>query len=107
MILTHEAILAEIDAGRVVVEPFTRDQVGPASIDLHLGDEIRVLQGGPPVIEVNDEADYVAFSTVQNPTGRAVQAADLALQGQLLEALLAYPQTPPVEQLRPLPPAAA
>jgi hypothetical protein len=25
----------------VVIEPFFADQVGPASIDLHLGDEIR------------------------------------------------------------------
>ncbi|UDY36408.1 D-alanyl-D-alanine carboxypeptidase/D-alanyl-D-alanine endopeptidase [Dermatobacter hominis] len=54
-----------------------------------------------------DSGRPLAFSTVQNPAGRAVQAADLALQGQLLEALLTYPQAPPVEQLRPLPPAAA
>jgi D-alanyl-D-alanine carboxypeptidase/D-alanyl-D-alanine-endopeptidase (penicillin-binding protein 4) len=54
-----------------------------------------------------DAGRPLAFSTVQNPAGRAVQAADLALQGQLLEALLTYPQTPPVEQLAPLPPTAA
>lgn len=54
-----------------------------------------------------DAGRALAFSTLQNPAGRAVQAADMALQGQLLEALLSYPQTPPVDQLRPLPPAAA
>ena len=81
MILTHDAILAEIDAGRVVVEPFARDQVGPASIDLHLGDEIRVLQGGPPVIDVTDDADYVAFSTVQKLDGPYLLAPAETIHG--------------------------
>lgn len=48
----------------------------------------------------------LAFSILENPVGRATQASDLALQGQLLEALLSYPQSPPAEQLRPLPPTA-
>lgn len=65
MILTHDVILAEIAAGRIIVEPLAPDQVGPASIDLHLGDEIRVIAGGPPVIDVNDAADYRAVSRVQ------------------------------------------
>jgi dCTP deaminase len=81
VILTHDAILAEIDAGRVVVEPFARDQVGPASIDLHLGDEIRLLQGGPPVIDVNDEADYLGFSTVQKMNGPYLLAPGETIHG--------------------------
>ena len=52
MILTYDVILQEIAAGRIIIEPFTADQVGPASIDLHLGDEIRVMRGGPAVIEL-------------------------------------------------------
>ena len=46
MILTCDVIGREIEAGRVVIEPFFADQVGPASIDLHLGDEIRVMHAG-------------------------------------------------------------
>lgn len=65
MILTREVILAEIDKGRVRVDPFALDQVGPASIDLHLGDEIRVIDDGPPVIDVNDDADYRTVSHVR------------------------------------------
>lgn len=65
MILTHDEILAEIDAGRVVVEPFDPAFVGPASIDLHLDDEIRILEGGPAVIDVNDDADYLAVSRTE------------------------------------------
>ena len=54
MILTRDAIQREIDAGRVVIEPFTPDQVGPASIDLHLGDEIRVMAGGAEPVAVTE-----------------------------------------------------
>jgi dCTP deaminase len=54
MILTRDVILREIAAGRIVIDPFVEDQVGPASIDLHLGDEIRVMEGGPAVIEVTE-----------------------------------------------------
>ena len=64
MILTHDVILQEIAAGRIVIEPFAADQIGPASIDLHLGDEIRVMRGGPPVIELVEEADYRAVTQV-------------------------------------------
>jgi dCTP deaminase len=66
MILTRDAILDEIARGRVVIEPMTPDQVGPASIDLHLSDEIRVLSAdGPPVIDVNDQADFRTVTEVR------------------------------------------
>ena len=65
MILTRDVILDEIARGRVVVEPMAPDQVGPASIDLHLGDEIRVLLDGPPVIDVNDQADLRTVTEVR------------------------------------------
>lgn len=65
MILTHDVILAEIASRRIRIEPFALDQVGPASIDLHLGDEIRLLDGGPPVIDVNDGTDYRGMSRLE------------------------------------------
>ena len=43
-VLTRDELLREIDSGRLVVDPFHRDQVGPGSIDLHLGDEFRVFR---------------------------------------------------------------
>ena len=65
MILTRDAIRREIDAGRVVIEPFTADQIGPASIDLHLGDEIRVMHEGREPVPVTDDVDYRTFTQVQ------------------------------------------
>ena len=53
MILTCDVIRREIEAGRVVIEPFFADQVGPASIDLHLGDEIRIMHAGREAVPMH------------------------------------------------------
>lgn len=57
-VLTREAILAELEAGRLRISPFSRDQLGAASIDLTLGDEVRVIESGPEPIDVCENADY-------------------------------------------------
>src|SRR6058998_3088990 len=62
MILTHDVILAEIAKGRLAIEPLAPEQIGPASIDLHLGDEIRVFDDGTDPIEVTEDADYRAVT---------------------------------------------
>ena len=60
MILTRSVILAEIAAGRLELDPYDPTQVGPASVDLHLGDEIRVLSDSTLTTHVTDEPDYEA-----------------------------------------------
>jgi dCTP deaminase len=57
-VLTRPAILAEIDAGRLRVSPLQPDQVGPASIDLTLGEEIRTIDPGGDPIPILDDTDY-------------------------------------------------
>ena len=43
-VLTRDEILKEISQGTIEIEPFAEDQVGPGSIDLHLGREFRVFK---------------------------------------------------------------
>jgi dCTP deaminase len=69
MVLTRDVILREIAAGRLAIEPLVPAQIGPASIDLHLGDEIRVMAGGPEVIEVTESADYRAVTRLERLDG--------------------------------------
>jgi dCTP deaminase len=57
-VLTRDAILRELEAGRLVIEPLAAEQVGPASIDLTLGDEIRAIEPGADHIPIRDEVDY-------------------------------------------------
>jgi dCTP deaminase len=58
-VLTHDQILAEIERGRLRIEPFSPEQVGPASVDLHLGEEVRIRAGdGSEPIDVDTATDF-------------------------------------------------
>jgi dCTP deaminase len=64
-VLTHDVLLAEIAAGAIAIDPFDPKAIGPASIDLTLGDEIRVLAPGPDPIPIRDDSDYRNYSRVE------------------------------------------
>ena len=57
-VLTRDAIHAEMQAGRLRITPFEADQLGAASIDLTLGDEIRVIERGGEPIDLVTDSDY-------------------------------------------------
>src|SRR5947199_9318379 len=82
MILTRDVILHEIAAGRLAIEPLEPDQLGPASIDLHLADEIRVMEGGPDVIQVTEDADYRTVTRVQRIDGSYVLRPGETIHGR-------------------------
>lgn len=63
-VLTRDVILREIESGRVGIDPMLPDQVGVASIDLTLGDEIRLIEAGDSPIEIRDETDFREHTTV-------------------------------------------
>jgi dCTP deaminase len=57
-VLTQKEILAEIETGRLCIDPFDLDQVGPASIDLRLGNEVRVpIHEQGCVVHVTEDSD--------------------------------------------------
>ena len=57
-ILTRDEILKEIDAGRIKIDPFDPDDVGPASVDLRLSNQFRVFKKLHTTFDVTEEADY-------------------------------------------------
>ena len=61
-ILTRDAILEEMDKGNIVIEPFTREQIGPGSVDLHLGNDFRVFKKVHQIVKVTEDIDYESFS---------------------------------------------
>jgi dCTP deaminase len=65
-VLTRDVILREIDSGRLVIEPLEPDQIGVASIDLTLGDEIRLIEQGASPIEILDETDFRDHTDVRS-----------------------------------------
>ncbi len=53
MVLSDRDIRAEIEAGRIVIDPFTPDAIQPSSIDLHLDRRFRVFRNSRyPYIDV-------------------------------------------------------
>jgi dCTP deaminase len=64
-VLTRDEILREISLGRLRLDPFEAEQVGAASIDLHLGSTLRVLKPGQTdPIPVTDESDPIPYTTL-------------------------------------------
>lgn len=57
-VLTRSVILRELAEGRLLIDPLEPDQVGPASVDLTLSDEIRVIEGDGEPIDIHEEVDY-------------------------------------------------
>jgi len=55
-ILTKDEIFKEIEAGNIEITPFKRDQVGPASIDLHLGNNFSMFKRTYQTIPLDEQA---------------------------------------------------
>jgi dCTP deaminase len=57
-VLTHDEILRLIREGEIKIEPFSEEQVGPASVDLHLDSKFRIFRALPHVHPVTEDANY-------------------------------------------------
>lgn len=57
-ILTKNEILKEIKKGNIKLEPFEPKNIGPASIDLRLGNKFRIFEKTNEIFDVKDESDY-------------------------------------------------
>jgi dCTP deaminase len=56
VILSDRDIRSEIQAGRIVIDPFTPDAVQPSSVDIHLANRFRVFRNSRyPYIDVRIE----------------------------------------------------
>jgi len=56
--LGRDRILELVKEGSIKVHPFDEKQVGPASIDLHLGDTFRVFEKTRDIFHIREDADY-------------------------------------------------
>lgn len=56
MILTRDVIIEEVNKGTIKIEPFYYDNVGPASVDLHLGHIFRLFRHHNDVFPVKENA---------------------------------------------------
>ena len=61
MILTRKSILNEIKSKNIVITPFQKKNIGPASIDLTLSNEFRIFKGHKK-ITLNENSDYKKYT---------------------------------------------
>jgi dCTP deaminase len=66
MILAKPEILRQIREGRIRIDPYDESAVGPASIDLTLGDRLRIFNTDQPItradVDYRTLAEKVAFA---------------------------------------------
>jgi len=70
-VLTKKEILKGIKKGNIKIKPFSKNQVGPASIDLTLDDEFRVFKKWK-LAPVSEKTDYKKFTKVLNVKRRKI-----------------------------------
>src|SRR5579875_948477 len=79
-VLTHDAIMREMEAGTIKVDPFTSDQVGPASIDLRLDHTFWLFENRHTIHEVSEESDFELLTRkIVSPEGVLLQTGETIL----------------------------
>jgi dCTP deaminase len=81
-VLTREVIFREMEEGAIGVDPFERDQVGPASIDLRLNSTFWLFDNRHTVHEVSEESDFEALTRrveVEGAEGILLQTGETVL----------------------------
>jgi dCTP deaminase len=56
-VLTREELLRAVRDGRIAIDPFSEDMVGPGSIDLNLSSEFRIFKKLRRAVVVDDTMD--------------------------------------------------
>ena len=91
-VLTRDVLLAEIEKGALALDPLrSRPPSGPASIDLTLGDEIRVLAPGPDPIPIRDDADFRLYTRLAQLDAPYVLAPGDTIHGITRERITLSP----------------
>ena len=64
MILSDKTILRLLDETSLVIEPLTKEQIQPASVDIRLGDTFSVVDDTPSgIISLDSEISYKTIKT--------------------------------------------
>ncbi len=63
-VLTKEKILEEIKKGNIKIEPFSKENIGPASVDLTLGNVFRKFKTNQQPFKIKEEAEIDKITKV-------------------------------------------
>lgn len=85
MILARPEILKQIKSGRIKIEPYDEEAIGPASIDLTLGDKLRVFISDEHITE--PDMDYRTLTEIVDISGGYLLAPGELVLGITSETL--------------------
>ena len=63
MILSDQSIQDRIEEGSIIISPLDRDDIQPASVDLHLGTEVRLFRTDQPTAIIDVSTDNTHLLT--------------------------------------------
>ncbi len=87
-VLTADEIRSELASGRLRIEPLEDDQIGPASVDLHLGHEIRVpISPRSGLVHLTDESDPMEHTKLVSIDGHYVLEPGDTVHGVTVERI--------------------
>jgi dCTP deaminase len=89
-ILTKDKIFREISKGNIKIEPFVPENVGPASIDLNLGNKFRIFKNSKKVYDAYT-TDYQDITELKELDSIIVKPGETIL-GVTLEKVTLSPQ---------------
>ncbi len=78
-ILTYSKIIEAIEEGRIGIDPYEPENVGPGSVDLRLGDRFRVFDSDNGTFDVDERADYRKISNSYRRDKLVIQPQETVL----------------------------
>ena len=70
-VLAKDEILKLIKKGEIKIKPFKKEQVGPASIDLHLGKKFRIFKRAKGTLSIRNGMEYQKVTHMVEIKGKA------------------------------------
>jgi len=86
-VLTRGEILRLVQEGVIKIEPFSEEQVGPASVDLHLDNKFRVFRALPHIHPVTEDASYEDLTELVEVDDHLLLLPGQAVHGITLEKI--------------------
>lgn len=86
-VLTRSKILERIKKGDLVIDPFDKKLLGPASYDLHLGNKFRVFKRNQGQMKLTESVDFESVSDLIQNDGEIVLRAGEMIHGVTKEKI--------------------
>ena len=87
-ILTRQEILKEIKSGHIKIEPFSKKDVGPASIDFHLDKIFRVFRQAKNIFHITKRVDYKKVTKLVEIKNHLILLPGQSVHGITVEKLI-------------------